>query len=376
MQSIARNNFGGQLGEVLGTGLNQLAQFKLAQLTQQHEQQQERSEFAKTWEPYVGRSTANFLSNLGPDERRNALGNLEQLTGAFQQPGQEQNGLAALGQNQQSNAQIGQQAPDQGQQIQQAIQQHFGHPQSNNQQFGLQAPQQPISSQQQGQDQGLNPDKIKLIENLFKTPQQKAAQQKLEIAQKKEDRAAHAATLKETKQYVDDLKNKEKAAKEGNLRLKRMEVLIDKGNLPNAAIWSALSKLEHAPFISGLTAPFAEILKGGVKSYSGNPADIEEFEKLSNEFIKNAKQYFGSRITQKEVELFLQTLPNLMQTDTGKKKIIQNIRSLNALTEIEAKAARSIINANGGTAPIDIEQQVQDKIGNKFDKVAKKFIAN
>ena len=83
-----------------------------------------------------------------------------------------------------------------------------------------------------------------------------------------------------TKAYVEDLKNKEKVAKENGLRLKRMETLIDKGNLPNAAIWSALSKLEHAPFISGLTAPFAEILKGGVKWYSGNPADIEEFEKL------------------------------------------------------------------------------------------------
>ena len=153
-----------------------------------------------------------------------------------------------------------------------------------------------------------------------------------------------------------------------------METLIDKGNLPNAALWSSLSKLEHAPFISGLTAPFAELLKGGVKWYSGNPADIEEFEKLSSEFVKNAKQYFGSRITQKEVELFMNTVPSLMQTDSGKKKLIENIRSLNELTEIEAKAARSIIKENRGIPPIDIEQQVQDRIGNKLDKAAKRFV--
>ena len=98
------------------------------------------------------------------------------------------------------------------------------------------------------------------------------------------------------------------------------------------------------------------------------------FEKLSNEFIKNAKQYFGARVTEGEVRMYMKTVPTLMQTDAGKKKVIDNIRSLNELTEIEAKAARSIIRDNGGIAPIDIEQQVQDKISGKIDKVAKKFI--
>src|SRR6185437_1005520 len=350
-------SIGSRLGSALGAGINQLADLKLAQLTKQYEQQSERSNFARQWAPLLGKDTANFLSNLSPEERQNALGNLENLTGAFQQP-QQQGNLAALAQP------FNQQQPNQEQNIDNALKQYFGQPQRSEQQFAQEQPEQQMMQPQEQQQ--LTPDRAKNIKRLLETPQQKAAREKQEFQERQ-------LNLKETKPYVTALKDKEHAAREANLRLKRMETLIEKGNLPNSAIWSALSKLENAPFVSGLTGPVAELLKGAVKWWH-TPADTEEFEKLSNEFVKNAKQYFGSRITQKEVEMFMQTVPTLMQTDAGKKKLIENIRSLNELAEIEAKAARSIIKENGGIPPIDIEQQVQDKIGNKLDKVAKQFI--
>ena len=334
MQVIQGTNAGGRLGEVLGTGLNQLAQHKLAQLSKQYEAQSERNQFAQGLAPLLGQDTANFLSHLGPDERKYALQNISSLMQLNQQPGQQQPGIESL-------QQAGQQPQEQ--------------------------------SQIQQQEQQLTPERAKLLEGVFTSPQERREREKLELAKRQAGLKERESLIKETKTYVDTLKDKEKASKEGNLRLRRMETLIDKGNLPNAALWSALSKLEHAPFISGLTAPFAELLKGAVKWKSGNAADIEEFEKLSTEFVKNAKQYFGPRITQQEVQLFMQTIPTLMQTDAGKKKLIENIRSFNELTEIEAKAARSIIKANGGIPPRDIEQQVQDKIGDKIDKVANKF---
>ncbi len=323
MQVIHDTNVGGRLGEALGTGLNKLAEHKLAQLSQQYRTQQERSQFAQGLTPLLGQDTANFLSYLDPQERKNALQNIGSL-------------------------------------------------------MQLNQPQQPVAEgmqpQQQQQQQGMAPERAKLIQDIFTSPQEKREQRKLEIAEKQAGIKERESVIKETKQYVDSLRDKEKAVKEANLRLKRMEVLINKGNLPNSAIWSALSKLEHAPFVSGLTGPLAELAKGGVKWFSGNPSDVEEFEKLSSEFVKNAKQYFGPRVTEKEIQLFMQTVPTLMQTDAGKKKLIQNIRSLNELSEIEAKAARSIIKANGGIPPRNIEQLVHDKIEKKLDRVAKKFI--
>lgn len=388
MQIIPRGqSFWGELG----TGLGELAGLKLAGLVKQHGQKKEREEFAQTWAPYLGKEKAHFLSNLAPEERKNVLSNLEplmQLQQLQQQPRQ-QNVLSSL-QGQPSSQTQSQMAPMQQQnprqELQEALGQYFNNPTlggipQQQQQFSYQPQeyvqeqsQAPEVNQQQFAQNQISPDNTQLVADLFATPQERQARKKAELDKRKIDLQERRETIAATKDYVNGLKEKEKAVKEANLRLGRMEKLIEKGNLPNAAIWSALSKLENAPYISGLTAPFAEVLKGGVKWYSGNPSDIEEFEKLSSEFVKNAKQYFGSRITQKEVEMFMQTVPTLMQTDAGKKKLISNIRSLNELTEIEAKEARSIIKDNNGVPPIDIEQQVQDKIGNKLDKVAKKFI--
>ena len=350
MQVIHDTNAGGRLGAALGTGLNQLAHHKLSQLTKQYEAQQERSQFAQGIAPILGQDTANFLSSLGPDERKYALQNIGSLLQLNQQQNNEQSALGTM-----------------------------------------QQPGQELQPQQQNQQQ-ITPERAKLLQDVFTSPQEKREREKLELAKR-------TSNIKETKSYIDTLKNQEKAAREGDLRLKRMEALVKRGNLPNAALWSALTKIEETPIagagagaalgsvllpgagtaigaaiggtVGALTSPFAGAVKSWIKT--GSP-DIEEFEKLSNDFVKNAKQFFGSRITDADLRVFMQTIPTLMQTDAGKKKVIENLRSLNELTEIEAKAARSIIKANGGVPPIDIEQQVKDKIGDKIDKVAQEFI--
>lgn len=367
MQIIPRQDFWGDIG----TGLGQLAAVKLSQLSKAHQQKQERSQFAESLAPILGRDTASFLSNLGPDERKSALQNISSLVQLNPAPSSREQASQVVGMG--SLQQL--QQPEQ-QQLQQELPQN---------------------------QQQLTPDRARLVEDIFISPQEKRERKKLELAERQANLKERQANLAATKSYVDELKNKEKAVKENNLRLKRMETLIDKGHLPNANLWSFLSKVEQSPFVGAgagaasgaalgsglfpgvgtaigagigglagaLTSPFAGAVKSWIKT--GSP-DIEEFEKLSSEFVKNAKQYFGSRITEKEVEMFMQTVPTLMQTDAGKKKVIENIQALNELTQIEAKAARSIIQANGGIPPIDIEQQVQDKIGDKIDKVAKKFI--
>lgn len=228
---------------------------------------------------------------------------------------------------------------------------------------------------------------------------EEAATRKEEIALRKEEFEREKVARAETRKYLETLKDQEKAAKESELRLKRMETLIEKGKLPNAGLWTFLTSIEDlGPIATGgagaligsavpgvgtaigagvggilgaLSGPLAGAAKSLIKS--GSP-DIEEFEKLSADFVKNAKQYFGSRLTDADLRVFMQTLPTLMQTDAGKKKVIENLSSLNELAQIESKTARSIIRDNGGIPPIDIEQQVKDKIADRADRIAKRFI--
>jgi hypothetical protein len=347
MQILPNSTLGGSLGSSLGTGLQDLAALKLAHLTKQYDIKKEQTDFAQGLAPLLGKDTANFLSSLSPQERNHALQNIGSLMQLNQAP----------------ESQLG----------------------------SLAQPEQPTLGQQKE-----SPERAQLVQDIFTSPKEKREREKLELAKR-------TATLKETKPYIDTLKNLEKGAKESDLRLKRMKKLIENGKLPNANLWSFLTKVEESPLqgagagaaigaavgtavlpgvgtaigtgigsaIGGLISPFA----GAAKSYlkSGTP-DIEEFEKLSADFVKNAKQFFGPRLTNADLQVFMKTLPTLMQTDAGKKKVIENLESLNELAEIEAKAARSIIRANGGIPPLDIEQQVKDKISGRIDKIAKKFI--
>ena len=66
-------------GEILGAAVGELVGFKLAQSVKANEQQKERVQFAKGLAPLIGQDMANFISNLGPDERKYALQNMSYL---------------------------------------------------------------------------------------------------------------------------------------------------------------------------------------------------------------------------------------------------------------------------------------------------------
>lgn len=401
----------------IGTSLGELAGEKLGNLLKEKRAEKEKSRFKQTWSKLLGDKRAEELSNFSPEERQMILNNPSFLMelGKENISPREQIGMNAL---QQQYQQPQQEQYNPQQEARSTLQNYFNNPtlgggKSNlmNLLGGSQQPEQLMQQYQeqprQMQQEEFTPEKAQLVKNLFMSPQERLAQQKEMRENRKLELAEKREILKETKPYINALKEKEKAAKEGNLRLKRMEQLVEKGNLPNSALWSALTKVEEAGLhgagggaviggalgtllfpglgtasgaalgaagggiVGSLMSPLAGAAKTFIKS--GSP-DVEEFEKLSTEFVKNAKQYFGSRITEREVQLFMNTIPTLMQTDAGKKKVIENIRSLNELVDIEAKAARSIIKENGGIPPIDLEQQVQDKISKRLDKVAKEFI--
>lgn len=336
------------LGQGFGDSLNRLTQMKLDQIAQREESKRA----AKSYEKFgIPSNIAEALAGLSPEERKLPLQNI----GALLQLGQAQ------------------------------------QPQSAS--YALQGLEQP-STQKQATPQPAN-EQVKLIESLFTSPHEKREQEKLAMKKQQLNSQEKLLALKETKKYVETLKDQEKAARESDLRLNRMVKLVERGKLPNAGLWSFLTKIEdlgplatgaagaalghvfpgigHA--VGGIVGALSSPLAGAAKSVikTGSP-DIEEFEKLSADFVKNAKQYFGSRLTDADLRVFMQTLPTLMQTDAGKKKVIENLSALNELAGIEAKAARAIIKENGGIPPLDIEQQVKDRVSDKLDAVAKRFI--
>jgi len=341
-------------------------------------------------------------------EQVTQLGNLFRGLGLQQQSGLGQ-GVDLL--RQQASQQllktaVGQEEPQQERQAQrQAIAQARAQeqlPQQIQRAAQAQAPQ-----IQQQIPANIPPEKVAEIHPLVakKEAAKKAEERKTEAEAKKEQTAINKAE----KPYIDKVTAYKEAADDAEKRLDKMETLVKRGNLPYSGYYNTLKSLEE--HVTPLTGAGAGAAIGGALGLAGGPlapasatigsaigggigaavtpivqtlkalqrgvtaTDTEEFEKLSNDFVRNAKAIFGSRITDADLRTFMSTVPTLSQTDEGKLAVIKNMKSFNKAAQARYKAMRDIIKENGNKIPADIQFEVEDRAKPELDKIAQEFIA-
>ena len=379
------NTLGSALGSGLGTALQGLAEGKVQQM-QQQKQLGQRSQALQA----LQQISPDIFGNLNQEQ----LGQLSQLPGEsfdlvlkqlLQRPliqtggGDNINSLLeniVSGQQPQMDTQGLSQQPQSIEQILSAF-----SPQEIKRQ---QQPFPEFVSQQvsQPQEKSVTPQEVpvKLKKDLGSSPGAKAAfeaerlentlknprlspDQKARLreqVEKREDRLLKQQEKvdKETKPYYDSIVKEHKGAEEGNLRLGRMEELIKAGELtgPKSAAF-----IESVPVIGRF-----------LKSAFFNP-DSQEFDKLSKDFLKNAKQFFGSRVTDNEIKLFLQTVPTLLQSDEGKLRVIENLKLFNTVNDLKFNEAQRIINENKGYRPHNLESLVSKATKDKEKIIAEDF---
>lgn len=184
--------------------------------------------------------------------------------------------------------------------------------------------------------------------------QQKQLEEKLTREDQKEIR-------KEVVPYIKEIQDKASAAKENDIRLQKMENLINTGKLTNPLFATALKTLGKGIFgfgidLSSLMSP-----------------ESQEFEKLSTDFLKNVKDVFGARISNLEVEQFLKTVPTLIQSDEGKRSVIRNLKLFNEAAQVKRDAVKSLIDKYGSKLPFDFRFQAEELAEEKLDEIANRF---
>jgi hypothetical protein len=219
---------------------------------------------------------------------------------------------------------------------------------------------------------------------------------------KKEASKFQAQASKETLPYYTKILDEDKAAKKIDLDTARMIKLIEKGNLPNPILYKMLKDAQEdsggsKSLVSGAVGGL--IKGGGVAGALGGAAlggalggiispiasllgyyqrhtspDTEEFEKLSANFISGVKNVFGGRISNFELQKYLESVPQLTNTDTGKKAIIRNIQLVNKAAHVRADAMKKVIKENDGIRPIDLALRVEEIAEPELDRLAKEFI--
>jgi hypothetical protein len=185
--------------------------------------------------------------------------------------------------------------------------------------------------------------------------------QKLAAEKSKEEKIEQHKINKEVMPLYREINKEAAGAKEDDRRLNRMETLVNKGDLTRPRWHSFLNTLEHGFF------------GAGINLHSLESADSQEFDKLSKEFLKNAKNVFGTRITDTDVKTFLKMVPDLSQNREGKLAIIQNMRMYNDGKQIKKAAADQLVKQNGGKLPADFELKIEQLAGPQLDKLARRF---
>jgi len=315
---IPNQSLGGMFAQSLGTGLGEglkaLTEHKLGEVMKQKELNQG----AQFWKSLGLDDQTAYAFASTPKEVQKSL--LDRLEGAsIGQPQQAQQ-PSAMGQQ----GQIGQQ------QLAQAISKpgQVGQPQQADQL------QQPVQAQPGQITLGANPLERRHRETL--------AQQK-EIAQQKISKEVRHKIVEDKKVARQELHD-----------LNRMEELNEGGKLDTPGYTSFLER--SGLDISALRSP-----------------DSEEFQKIEAGFLKNIGSYFKGSISNNEITQFLKTVPNLSQSPEGRKRVIAMLK-IPARAKLEyATALKEVLAKNKGIPPFDLEEQIEDIVDTRMDKLAEQF---
>lgn len=183
--------------------------------------------------------------------------------------------------------------------------------------------------------------------------------QKMEFEEKKFASKEKKEAFSQNKDIIHEVYDKAKGATENKMRLEKMKALVERGNL-------------SAPFWYGLLKGIPVVKNFNLETLL-NP-DSEEFQKLSNDFIKNAKAIFGARVTEGEIDMFLKTVPTLSQSDAGKLRVIENLNLFAEGDLLRKNALKEILKENNGIPPFDLEGAITEKIAPQQEALHKKFI--
>jgi len=207
----------------------------------------------------------------------------------------------------------------------------------------------------------VNEQREKNAERRFEK-QQDLAQQKhdlqkdkyysdLAAQERKEKRLAQEKIDKENKPALEKIRSKAEAALMDKARFAEMERINNEGDLGSNAFNIFADALEHGLF--GL----------GINLTSLQTADAQAMKKLSKDFIKNVKETLGtSRITQAEVQLYLSTIPNLMQSPEGRARVIKTNQYMNEIPVIKSRIANDLIEKNNGEIPKNFKGKLFKKM--------------
>lgn len=133
---------------------------------------------------------------------------------------------------------------------------------------------------------------------------------------------------------------------ETGLKIEQLKRLNEKGTLPK-----------------GLGRLNINFKTGELVFPAGASPDSQLFVKTINDFLSAAKDTFGARVTNFEVERFLKRLPSLANTEDGRTLILKQMDVLNKINQLQESGVINAFEKAGGIRNLDFDSAT--RIGRK-----------
>lgn len=151
--------------------------------------------------------------------------------------------------------------------------------------------------------------------------------------------------------------------KNESLSIRQLKTLNNSGKLPSGK--TKIFNVNHKT--------------GDLRIPAAANAETQLFVKNINRFLANARQFFGGRVTNFEVEKYLQGLPTLANSTEGRMFILEQMDLENQLRQLDEQAVKEVLQKYGtrGIDPAEThiiaDQWKKDKeqdLLEKFDRVS------
>jgi len=214
--------------------------------------------------------------------------------------------------------------------------------------------------QQQQQETNLQPEQQLNLQGQSQQPQQQITPQQKALTSSdigltpKERVGREKERYSAGLPYFEENSKKLNASRQTGLLLNTLDSLNERGNLP-----SDLGRI-NVDTDGNLKLPFLA------------SADTQRFVKTINEFTRGAKESYGARVTNFDLGQFLLRLPTLMNTQEGRRQIIQQMKLMNDLDKKAYKDYQKIYKEAGGIRKIDFDK-VQDILDERLEPEIEKI---
>lgn len=168
---------------------------------------------------------------------------------------------------------------------------------------------------------------------------------------------------KENLPHYEESSTKHKIFKNEKVDMGILKDINDRGNLPED-----FSKILVDPE-TGDIRDWAKILPG-----IQNP-DVERFVKTLANFSRNAKESYGSRVTNFDLQQFLKRYPGLLNTPEGRRQIIEQMMLVSELSDLYNEALVDVYRTSGvGNITFEeADEEAQRRIADRETDIIQKI---